>query len=67
MAGNGGEKRREMQGRDGERKGGRRRGRKGKEEGDGWKKARRSEAARTVAGIKSDKIITGIKWARGLA
>lgn len=67
MAGNGGEKRREMQGRDGERKGGKRRGRKGKEEGDGWKKARRSEAARTVAGIKSDKIITRLKWARGLA
>lgn len=66
MAGNGEEKRREMQGRDGERKGGRR-GRKGKEEGEGWKKARRSEAARTVAGIKSDKIITGLKWARGLA
>lgn len=40
---------------------------RGKKREDGWKKARRSEAARTVAGIKSDKIITGLKWARGLA
>ena len=37
------------------------------ERGEGWKKARRSEAARTVAGIKSDKIITGLKWLGGLA
>ena len=37
------------------------------ERGEGWKKARRSEAARTVAGIKNDKIITGLKWLGGLA
>lgn len=34
----------------------------GKGEEERGKKARRSETARTVAGIKSDKIITWLKW-----